>query len=69
MRERPEHEWHTAADMPRLEVVPVEPRRMPRWDRFLVAMELYAPEDEDGVRQPGEGLITLEDARRMMGVA
>ena len=34
--------------------------------KLQIIQELYAPPDENGEPQPGHGLITLEDARRLL---
>jgi len=35
--------------------------------RFELLVDLYAPRDEDGVRQPEHGIITREDALQLLG--
>lgn len=49
-----------------LEEVKATVRGMAPAARLAIVMDLFAPEDEDGVRHPECGLITREQARELL---
>lgn len=47
-----------------LPIIPTTPA-----GRMECMLDLYAPKDEDGIRQPGDGMISLAEFERLMSYA